>query len=80
MSAPTKALRAVLYARVSTTDQNPAMQLDELRAVAAQRGWTVIAEHVDVARTLPTSSTMRRRFEYSGRATGNASNLCLWAP
>ena len=40
--------RAVLYARVSTADQDPGVQLDELRAVARQRGWTVVAELVEV--------------------------------
>lgn len=39
--------RVALYARVSTTDQNPALQLDALRAYAATRNLTVVAEHVD---------------------------------
>lgn len=39
--------RAALYARVSTRDQDPAMQLSELRQVAQQRGWTVVDEYVD---------------------------------
>lgn len=41
-------VRAALYARVSTTDhgQDVGLQLDELRQVAAQRGWTV-TEYVD---------------------------------
>ena len=39
--------RVALYARVSTSDQNPAFQVEELRAYAARRGWTVVAEHVD---------------------------------
>ena len=34
--------RVMLYARTSTArDQTPAMQLDELRQVARQRGWEV---------------------------------------
>jgi DNA invertase Pin-like site-specific DNA recombinase len=41
------AKRVALYARVSTTDQNPTMQVDELRAFAAARGWTVVGEYVD---------------------------------
>ena len=43
--------RAVLYARVSTTDkgQDPELQLAELRQVAAQRDWHVVAELVDQA-------------------------------
>ncbi len=39
--------RAALYARVSTADQDTALQLDELRHVAEQRDWRVVAEHVD---------------------------------
>ena len=41
--------RAILYARVSTTGhgQDVGLQLDELRQVAAQRGWVVVAEHSD---------------------------------
>lgn len=38
--------RVALYARVSTVDQDPQVQLDELRALAAQRGWTAV-EYID---------------------------------
>ena len=40
-----KQLRAALYARVSTTGhgQDVGLQLDELRQVAAQRGWEAVA-------------------------------------
>ncbi len=41
------ALRAALYARVSTADQNPALQLDGLRRLAEQRGWSIVGEYVD---------------------------------
>jgi DNA invertase Pin-like site-specific DNA recombinase len=40
-------LTAAIYARVSTTDQNCALQLDELREYAKRRGWDVGAEYVD---------------------------------
>ncbi len=42
--------RAALYARVSTLHrgQDPELQMTELRAVAAQRGWTIAGEYVDV--------------------------------
>ena len=40
------AVRAALYARVSTTDQTPDTQLVALRAFAEARGWTVM-EFVD---------------------------------
>ncbi len=44
--------RVALYARVSTArDQTPALQLDELRAVAKQRGWTVVGDYVDVGQS-----------------------------
>jgi len=39
--------RAALYARVSTADQTLDPQLDELRALAARRGWHVIGEYTD---------------------------------
>lgn len=39
-------MKAALYARVSTFDQEPENQLTELRAYAAARGWTV-TEFVD---------------------------------
>ncbi len=42
--------RALLYARVSTADkgQDYAAQLEELRAVAKQRGWNIVGEFWDV--------------------------------
>ncbi len=42
-----KKLRAALYARVSTSDQNPRMQIDELRELAARRSYDVVGEFVD---------------------------------
>ena len=41
--------RVALYARVSTVNhgQDSGLQLEELRQVAAQRGWTVAKEYVD---------------------------------
>jgi DNA invertase Pin-like site-specific DNA recombinase len=39
--------RCALYARVSTYDQNPGMQLLELRELAQQRGFTIVNEYVD---------------------------------
>jgi DNA invertase Pin-like site-specific DNA recombinase len=46
--APKKAPRVVLYARTSTIrDQNPRMQVDALRQLAEQRGWTIVHEYID---------------------------------
>lgn len=39
--------KVALYARVSTSDQNPDSQLQDLRHYAKQRGWQVIEEYVD---------------------------------
>jgi DNA invertase Pin-like site-specific DNA recombinase len=39
--------RAAIYARVSTTDQDPDVQLRELRTFAERRGWIVAGEYVD---------------------------------
>ena len=40
-------LKAAIYARVSTLDQEPENQLQELRSYIAARGWTVSTEYVD---------------------------------
>ena len=39
--------RVAIYARVSTSDQNSDMQVEEMREVAAQRGWVIVDEYVD---------------------------------
>jgi DNA invertase Pin-like site-specific DNA recombinase len=39
--------RAVLYMRVSTVDQHPETQLHDLRGLAAQRGFEIVAEYTD---------------------------------
>jgi putative DNA-invertase from lambdoid prophage Rac len=44
---PPSVLKAVIYARVSTQDQNCEMQVRELREYAERRGWHVSDEYVD---------------------------------
>ena len=39
--------RAALYLRVSTVDQNPETQLHDLRQMAVQRGYQIVAEVAD---------------------------------
>ena len=39
--------RVAIYARVSTDEQTPDNQINELRAVADRMGWTVVEEFVD---------------------------------
>ena len=41
--------RVAIYARVSTLDQNPQMQLQELRAYAKRRALNLVYEFVDHA-------------------------------
>ncbi len=41
--------RCAIYARCSTGEQNPAMQITELREYAERRGFQIVAEHVDIA-------------------------------
>jgi len=45
----TAAMRIAIYSRVSTSGQDTANQLVQLRAFAANQGWTVIKEFVDIA-------------------------------
>ena len=40
-------MRAALYMRVSTIDQHPETQLHDLRGLAAQRGFEIVAEFTD---------------------------------
>ena len=40
-------LRVCSYSRVSTTDQNPQIQVEELRRYCAARGWEITSELVD---------------------------------
>ena len=40
--------RIAIYARVSTNEQHPEMQLAEIREYASRRGWTVAGEYIDI--------------------------------
>lgn len=42
-----KKVRAAIYARVSTVEQNPEAQLQELRAYVEKRGFVLHKEYVD---------------------------------
>jgi DNA invertase Pin-like site-specific DNA recombinase len=41
-------VRSALYTRVSTADQKPELQLDELRAYAERQRWEVAETYQDV--------------------------------
>jgi len=45
--SPSGIIRAAIYARVSTHDQNCETQVRELREYAARRGWIISAEYMD---------------------------------
>jgi putative DNA-invertase from lambdoid prophage Rac len=50
-TAPTRgeqSPRCALYARVSTSDQDCSLQLQELREYVQRRGWHIIEEYIDV--------------------------------
>jgi len=72
--------RVCLYARVSTTNghQDPELQLRELRAFAAARGWTLAGEYVDRG----VSGSKDRRPELDLLMTGARSRtfdiLLVW--
>jgi len=57
-NTPSKATRAALYARVSTTGhgQDVGLQVSELEQVAAQRGWEVVGVFTDEGISGSTSS------------------------
>jgi DNA invertase Pin-like site-specific DNA recombinase len=61
-------VRAAIYARVSTTDQNCEMQLAELREYVLRRGWQLAGEYVDTG----WSGTKASRPELN-RLMGDAS-------
>ncbi len=43
-----KPLRVAAYCRVSTEDQDPGLQIDEIHQAARTRGWLVVSEFTDV--------------------------------
>jgi Enterobacteriaceae phage serine recombinase len=62
-------LRAALYARCSTSDQRPDLQLSALRDLAVQRGWHVAGEFVDIGWS--GLSTKRPQLELMKREVGS---------
>ncbi len=46
-----KPTKVAIYARVSTQDQDPGLQLSELRQYIKDRGWTVYLEYVDIGQS-----------------------------
>jgi len=69
-------LRAGLYSRVSTSGQDHALQLDELRRVAEQRGF-LVSEYVDTASGGGNRLPERERMMADARA-GRLDVVCCW--
>jgi len=79
-TAANKQPRVALYGRVSTSNhgQDVGLQLDELRAVAAQRGWVVSGEYVDEGiRGAKTSRPALDRMLMDAR-TGKIDRVVCW--
>ncbi len=73
-----KPARVGLYARVSTNHQDVQMQLSELRAVAAQRGWDIVQEYADEG--ISGSSTARPGLDamINDVRSGKLSMVVVW--
>lgn len=71
-------IRAALYARVSTDEQDPELQIRELQAVAERRGWSVVGLYVD--RGVSGSRESRPELDRLMRATreGKVDVVACW--
>lgn len=71
--------RVALYARVSTRDkdQDPEVQLRDLRRMAEQRGWAVVGEYVDHASGKTTSREALDRLMVDARG-GKLDLIAFW--
>ena len=69
---------AALYCRVSTADQNARLQLNELRLLAAQRGWKVFREYVDEGVSGAKQSRPQLDALMSDARKGKFSIVAVW--
>lgn len=80
MTTTATSRRVAIYARVSTANkgQDVGLQLDELRAVALQRGWVVVDEFVDdgVSGTKERRPALDRMLEAC--RTGKVDVVATW--
>ena len=60
--------RAAIYARVSTDTQTTDNQLEQLRKVAANKGWEIVAEYVDSGISGAKGRDQRPQFDALHRA------------
>lgn len=69
-------VRAAIYARVSTAHQDHALQLDALRQLAEQRGWSV-TEYIDQASCSGKKLPQRDKMMADAR-TGKLDIVAVW--
>jgi len=70
-------VRAALYARVSTSDQSTALQLDELHQLAAQRGW-LVTEYCDTGSGRQGASLPERDRLMADARAGRLQVVLVW--
>ena len=56
-------MKVILYARCSTSHQNPENQLNDLRVIAKRNGWTILKEYVDAGISGPKGKDKRPEFD-----------------
>ena len=61
-------MRAAIYARVSTTDQNCEMQIRELQAHAERQGWGIVETYQDIISGAKASRPGLNRLMLDARA------------
>jgi len=79
-NTPNKTIRAVLYARISTTGhgQDMGLQVSELEQVAAQRGWDVVGVFADegVSGAMESRPALDRMMDAARR--GKVDVVAVW--
>lgn len=71
-------MTTVLYARVSTKLQSPEMQLEQLRAYAAQRGWPIQQEYVDIGQSGSKESRPELNKMMDQARKGKVQRVLVW--
>ena len=72
MDAIPRPMRAVIYARTSTADQNSELQLREIQDHATRQGWQIVETYQDVASGAKASRLWLNRLRaipWQGNAT-----------
>ena len=70
-------MKAVIYARVSTSEQHAEGQLPECRALVAARGWNLVGERIEVGSAAKHRPVWSELLEQARRGEFNV--LVVWA-